>query len=237
MQEVHRWRGADEQRAVRAQVRKLGQFAYFDRQLNAPDWRNMKVLDFGGTDGNLLWNPGCAIEHENYYCLDVVRDAVDEGRRTFPRAHWIHYDRYNCSFNPGGVPNLPIPTLGARFDAILAYSVFTHTTREEMHELTSRLLEQLAPDGVLAFTFEDPRLNLSEPLLQRSRGARWCALVDGKTLSIDDNGHWSGEAARCMTYDVYYTPEQMQREFPNATILDPVNDETQHCCVMRAPKT
>lgn len=237
MQEVHRWRGADEQRAVRAQVRKLGQFAYFDRQLKAPEWSTMKVLDFGGTDGNLLWNPDCAIAHEDYYCLDVVRDAVDEGRRTFPRAHWIHYDRYNCSFNPGGVVNLPIPGLGPSFDAILAYSVFTHTTREEMHELVGQLLEQLAPDGVLAFTFEDPHLNLSEPLLQRSRGARWCAVVDGQTLSIDDNGHWSGEAARCMTYDVYYTPEQMQCEFPNATILDPVNDATQHCCVIRAPKT
>jgi SAM-dependent methyltransferase len=227
MQEVHRWRGADAQRAIRSDIRKLGQFAYFDRQLGLPDWRDMKVLDFGGTDGNLLWNPDCAIEHEDYYCLDVVRDAIDEGRRTFPRAHWFHYDRYNCSFNPTGVPSLPIPSLGTRFDAILAYSVFTHTTRDEMHELVAQLLQQLAPNGVLAFTFEDPRLHLESTIT-----AEWCALVDGKTLFVDDNGQWTGEAARCMTYDVYYTPERMQREFPGARILEPVNGETQHCCVI-----
>jgi 2-polyprenyl-3-methyl-5-hydroxy-6-metoxy-1,4-benzoquinol methylase len=237
MQEVHRWRGADEQRAMRGQVRKLGQFAYFDHQLGGPDWSGLQVLDFGGTDGNLLWNPDCAIGQEHYTCLDVVCDAIEEGRRTFPRAHWVHYDRYNCSFNPDGVPRLPVPDLRTRFDVILAYSVFTHTTREEMHELVAQLLTHLTRDGVLAFTFEDPRRNLTGPLLQRSRGAAWCAVVDGKTLFLEDDGRWTGESERCMTYDVYYTPEQMQREFPNAQVLEPVNGEPQHCCVIRATKT
>jgi 2-polyprenyl-3-methyl-5-hydroxy-6-metoxy-1,4-benzoquinol methylase len=244
MMEVHRWRGAPELRAMRAEVRKLGQFAYFDQQLNHPNWSRSKVLDFGGTDGNLLWNPDCAIRHENYYCLDVTRDAIEEGRRTFPRAHWTHYDRYNCSFNPSGDPNLPIPDLGTEFDVILAYSVFTHTTREEMHDLVNQLRARLTPDGVLAFTFEDPRVTLAARMevystpdaaanLQRGLEAEWCALVDGHSLYVDNDGEWSDDADSCMTYDTYYSPERMQREFPDAVIHAPVNGEVQHCCDMR----
>ena len=240
--EVQRWRGAPEEQAQRAQIRKLGQFAYFDRQLGHPDWRGKRVLDFGGSDGNLLWNPDCAILHENYYCVDVVRDAIAEGSKAFPRAHWIHYDRYNCSFNPLGVVNLPIPDIGVMPDIILAYSVFTHTTREEMHDLVSQLTTRLAPDGILAFTFEDPFLNLEarlEPaadarsILDRGLSAEWCALVDGRVLFVNDSGRWSDEAKRCMTYDVYYTAEQMGREFPGAAVHPPVNGESQHCCVIR----
>src|SRR3954451_16821380 len=156
MQEVHRWRGTPEQRAVRDRIRKFGQFAYFDEVLMHPDWRDRAVLDFGGSDGNLLRNDGCPIEQTNYWCLDVVNDAIDEGRRAFPDAHWAHYDRYNCSFNPGGIRDLPIPNLGIAFDFILAAPVFTHATLEQMRELSPQLRAQLAPGGALAFTFEEP---------------------------------------------------------------------------------
>jgi Methyltransferase domain len=156
MQEVHRWRGTPEQRALRDQVRKLGQFSFFDQQLGRPDWRGRKVLDFGASDGNLLRNADCAIAYEDYWGLDVVKDAIEEGRRAFPRAQWFHYDRYNCAFNPDGIRDAAIPDLGVEFDFILAYSVFTHTTREEMHDLVAQLRARLAPGGALAFTFEDP---------------------------------------------------------------------------------
>jgi len=238
--EVQRWRGSAEEQAQRAQIRKLGQFSYFDRQLGHPAWRGRRVLDFGGSDGNLLWNSDCAIRHENYWCIDVGREAIAEGRKTFPDAHWIHYDRYNCSFNPLGVVNLPIPDAGVDFDVILAYSVFTHTTREEMHDLVEQLRARLAPDGVLAFTFEDPALNLEtrlqaapDSMLDRGLRAEWCALVDGRELFVNDNGRWSDEVQRCMTYDVYYTAARMRREFPDAAVHPPVNGETQHCCVIR----
>ena len=93
------------------------------------------VLDFGGNAGNLLRDDNCTICPENYYCIDVIQEALDEGRRRFPQAHWVHYNRYNCSLNPEGDRDLPVPDLGIEFDVMLAYSVFTHTTREEMHDL------------------------------------------------------------------------------------------------------
>ena len=260
IQEVHRWRGTAEQRAQRDSVRKFGQFAYFDAQLDHPDWRGKKVLDFGGSDGNLLLNDDCVIRHDDYHCLDIVRDAIEEGRRNFPAAHWHHYDRYNCSFNPTGIPGFAIPDLGVPFDVILAYSVFTHTTREEMHELVGQLYAQLAPGGILAFTFEDPHFNPwpatyhgdnlrwrleacreSNPavnvdfLSEKGRGAEWCALVGGTELYVNGNGAWENEAETCLTYDVYHTVAFMQRQFPAAEIRLPVNDEMQHCCILRRP--
>jgi SAM-dependent methyltransferase len=258
MEEVHLWRGSAEQRALRSQLGSRGHFAYFDRQLDYPDWRGQAVLDFGGNVGNLLLDPGCTIRPEDYYCVDVIQEAVEEGRKRFPQAHWVHFNRYNCSFNPEGIDGLPIPDMGIEFGMILAYSVFTHTTREEMNELVNQLQARLAPGGALAFTFIDPhfsawpgtykgnnlkwrldRVRETNPdvdvdgLLERSRGAEWCALVDGTELYVNGNGVWENEAQICMTYNVYYTVDFFHREFPNSAIRPPVNGEMQHCCIIR----
>jgi 2-polyprenyl-3-methyl-5-hydroxy-6-metoxy-1,4-benzoquinol methylase len=246
VEEVHIWRGTPEQRSLRGQILKSTQFAYFDAQLDHPDWSSKSVLDFGGNRGNILHDPACKIRQQNYYCVDVIRDAIEEGRKSFPDAHWAHYDRYNCSFNPEGVVDLPVPDFGREFDVILAYSVFTHTTLEEMHDLVAQLEAKLAPGGTLAFTFIDPhwnenlkwRLERSNPevdagkLLDHSRDARWCALVNGE-LFIESNGQWVGETEACMTYHVFYTEGFMREQFPHAMIRPPVNGEMQHCCIFQ----
>jgi len=257
MEEVHLWRGSAEQQALRSQLARSGQFDYFDCQLAHPDWGDKTVLDFGGNAGNLLRDRKCTIRLENYYCVDVLREALEEGGESFPAAHWIHYNRYNCSFNPDGVRDLPIPDMGIEFDVILAYSVFTHTTRDEMNDLVAQLRARLAPQGVLAFTFIDPHFkawpstyngnNLrwrlekfreTNPginvncLLEQSHDASWCALVDGRNLYINSSGVWDEEVQTCISYHVYYTTECLQREFPGAVIRLPVNNEMQHCCIM-----
>lgn len=258
MEEVHRWRGTPEQRNYRSQFGRSGQFAYFNRQLNYPDWRDRAILDFGGNAGNLLLDPECTIRPENYYCIDVIKEAVEDGAKAFPEAHWVHYDRYNCSFNSEGVAGLPIPDMGIEFDFILAYSVFTHTTWEEMNELIEQLKGRLTRNGVLAFTFIDPhwkswpetydgnnlhwRLKKSremnptldiDSLLAQSRDALWCSLVDGTNLYVNDNGVWPNDSQSCITYHVYYTVEFLRSAFPLATILPPVEGEMQHCCIIR----
>jgi SAM-dependent methyltransferase len=129
-------------------------FTYFDLQLGHPDWRGRKVLDFGGNKGALLGTG--RIEERNYWCVDLSHDAIDHGKREYPQAHWIFYDRYNFAFNPLGIPGLPVPLPGERFDFILAYSVFTHTSRAEMFELVEVLRNRLTNEGSLAFTFIDP---------------------------------------------------------------------------------
>lgn len=255
-EEVHLWRGSPEQRALRSLAGKFGRFAYFDRELDFPDWTGKKVLDFGGNEGALLLDHDCQISPENYYCLDVISEALAEGRKRFPQAHWFHYNRYNCSFNPQGIKHLPVPDMGVEFDFILAYSVFTHTTREDMHTLLEQLRSRLAAGGALAFTFIDPtyvpwpyrvnnlRFRLEknhrmipageiDGLLKKSRDADWCALVDGSEIHVNNSGDWSDEARDCLSYNVYYTVDFLRQEFPEATIRPPVNGEMQHCCLMR----
>jgi hypothetical protein len=237
IEEVHLWRGTLEQQALRSQFVKATQFAYFDKQLGHPNWRGKRVLDFGGNKGNLLLDPACTIRHQDYYCLDVIGEAIEEGHQTFPDANFIHYDRYNCSFNPEGVRELPVPDLGVEFDFILAYSVFTHTTFEEMKELVAQLRQH---GRTLAFTFIDPHWNGNlrwrlekhnpqdrvETLL--SREMQWCSLVNGTELYVNSSGVFDFQD--CMTYNVYYTEDFMRAQFPNATIEKPVNGEMQHCC-------
>ena len=244
IEEVHLWRGTQEQRAMRGQLVKAGQFAYFDVQLDYPVWSNKRVLDFGGNKGNLLLDPACTIRHENYYCLDIIRDAIEEGRKTFPQANWFHYDRYNCSFNPEGVVDLPVPDLGVEFDFILAYSVFTHTTWQETKDLVEQLRACLAPGGRLAFTFIDPHWESNlrwrlekynsadriEALLAKSRDADWCSLVNGTDLFVNSAGSWDEAPENCITYNVYYTEDFLRERFPGAKIKKPVNGEMQHCC-------
>ena len=244
IEEVHLWRGTEEQRAMRSELVKATQFAYFDAQLDRPDWRDKRVLDFGGNKGNLLLDPACTISHRNYYCLDIIRDAIEEGRKTFPQANWFHYDRYNCSFNPEGIVDLPVPDLGVEFDFILAYSVFTHTGWEETKELVEQLRARLAPGGVLAFTFIDPHWESNlrwrlekrnstdrvEELLKKSRDADWCSLVNGTDLYVKSSGAWDEGSENCVTYNVYYTVDFLGAQFPGARIKNPVNGEMQHCC-------
>jgi hypothetical protein len=237
IEEVHLWRGTLEQQALRSQFVKATQFAYFDKQLGHPNWRGKRVLDFGGNKGNLLLDPACTIRHQDYYCLDVIGEAIEEGHQTFPDANFIHYDRYNCSFNPEGVRELPVPDLGVEFDFMLAYSVFTHTTFEEMKELVAQLRQH---GRTVAFTFIDPQWNGNlrwrlekhnpqdrvETLL--SREMQWCSLVNGTELYVNSSGVFDFQD--CMTYNVYYTEDFMRAQFPNATIEKPVNGEMQHCC-------
>ena len=246
IEEVHLWRGTPAERAMRSQLVKATQFAYFNEQLKYPEWHDKLVLDFGGNKGNLLLDPACTIQQANYYCLDVIREAIDAGRETFPDAHWFHYDRYNRSFNPEGVVDLPVPDLGVRFDYILAYSVFTHTTFEEMQELVAQLQTFLAPGGALAFTFIDPhyrenlrwRLEQSgasniDRLVKEAAPANWCALVNGTELYINDNGPWNIDPQTCATYNVYYSEQFFRRVFPRARVEQPIAGEMQHCAILR----
>ncbi|GAA3369332.1 hypothetical protein GCM10020367_11630 [Streptomyces sannanensis] len=236
---------------------KTGQFRYFDAQLGHPDWAGRKVLDFGGNAGAFLDGAGDRIQPSDYWCLDVSRAAVAEGRRRRPQAHWVHYDRYNPQFNPEGVHRLPLPGLGARFDYVLAYSVFTHLSDDEAVELVGGLRSMLADDGVLAFTFMDPawsppagrgtpnvRWRLGswpgrtayggvavpehqDPVTDRACGASWCAIVD-HTVHFDART----PVPACGRYEVFWSVEHARSLFPAAEVRAPVEPERQHCCLV-----
>jgi SAM-dependent methyltransferase len=235
---------------------KRGQFDYFDQQLSKPNWRELTILDFGGNVGNLLDDAGPWIDPERYWCIDVVAGAIEIGRQKHPRAHWVHYNRYNCCFNPDGVPSLNLPVLNRTFDYILAYSVFTHVIPSEMQELIADLSSRVNPGGRLAFTFIDPlyhswpshsgtnnfrwrlerewgtsRELVVKEYLTRIEGKSWFALVNDE-LHFDENAILTCADRNEITFHVYHSVSFIHRLFPTGKILEPVYGEMQHCCIL-----
>ena len=238
---------------------KLGQFKYFDQQLGRPAWKGKRVLDFGGNRGNFLRDANGSVDQDKYWCIDVSRDALIEGKEDFPNAHWIFYDRYNVQFNPRGVRSLRIPDTGEKFDFILAYSVFTHTSRAETTDMVGQLLAFLTVRGLLVFTFLDPqwqafngdpfpgsnlkwRLQVNKEdhpgididlLLKKSEGAKWLTLINHELYFDDEGENEQQQNPIDKTYIVLCDPEHMKSIFPDAEILPPVAPERHHCCVIR----
>jgi hypothetical protein len=131
-------------------------FDFFDTILERPDWVNKTVLDFGGSHGNIIRDDVSKIEPKNYTCVDVDNFATILGNDDYPEAAWHHFDRYQPHYNPTGIVGEPLPML-ARFDFILAFSVFTHTPHAETKELVHAMLhDHLNDDGVMVVTFLEP---------------------------------------------------------------------------------
>lgn len=238
---------------------RLGQYAYFSQQLGDGNWRGKNVLDFGGNIGNILRDPNSTIDPDCYWCLDVDQESLAEGKAAFPLSHWLFYDRFSFFFNPYGVPQLPLPEMGQAFDYIVAFSVFTNTNESDMLQLVDELKSVLKQDGALAFTFIDPycfswgapqrnnlqwRLDLETErgnisaaeavdLDHRAQAASWFILVNGGDLYLETEAVRTYAPEEQQTFHAFHTAAYMQTLFPEGTILPPVNNEMQHCCIIR----
>jgi SAM-dependent methyltransferase len=239
------------------------QFNYFDRILEHPVWKGGKLLDFGGNVGGFLKGAKHSVDQRDYWCLDINRAALEQGRREFPLAHFVHYNRYSSQYNPDGVRYLPVPDCGPRFDFILAFSVFTHVHQSEMLELVGQLQGFLAPRGALAFTFCDARYDRSfsdptlpegsdvrknlewhrvknssrdiDAIVARACESRWCVLID-EQLHIEPGLEFSHQerlGKPWESYCSYFSVDHIASLFPDARVLPPVSPEWQHCCVLR----
>lgn len=93
------------------------------------NFSNRKILDFGGSFGNLIESSNGKILSNNYTCIDVDNIALDEGRKNFPDANWIWYDRYNTMYNPDGIDIWPKLD---KYDLIFSYSVFSHSNYNDL---------------------------------------------------------------------------------------------------------
>ncbi len=213
--------------------RKTGQFTYFALQLGERDWRGKYVLDFGGNVGNMLRDPNSTIDHERYWCIDVVKESIESGRETFPNAHWVHYDRYCFFFNPLGEPRLKLPEeVPQSFDYIVAYSVFTNTSQTDMLDLVGQLKERLSERGALAFTFIDPH-HRSWPDRYEGNNLRWrlereifLEQEKGNTLDIDVSRLC--ERARDVPWFVLVNGEDLYLETEDTKIYEPERQRTYH---------
>jgi SAM-dependent methyltransferase len=229
------------------------QFPYFDELLGHPMWKGRRVLDFGGNVGTFLESAGDNVNHEEYWCIDLNPAVIAQGRVLYPRAHFVHFNRYSSQYNPHGIRRLQIPDCGVKFDFILAFSVFTHVDQTEMVELAGSLRRMLSPDGVLAFTFFEPQYDrsLSDPRLPRGstvlrnlgarrdneilRRARWFVVIDNQLFVEPGDAlcHQKRNGKPLESFCSFFTADFMRSLFPGATIHAPVNREWQHCCILR----
>jgi SAM-dependent methyltransferase len=229
------------------------QFPYFNELLGRPVWKGRKILDFGGNIGTFLASAGDKVDHQDFWCIDINPAVIAQGRSLYPRAHFVHFNRYNSQYNPHGIRNHPIPDCGVKFDFIFGFSVFTHVDEKEMIENVGSLRQMLSADGVLAFTFLEPHYDrsLSDPSLQRGstvlsnlgprenyeavRRARWFVLIDNRIYIEpgDTVCHQKRTGKPLEAFCSFFTEEHIKSLFPDAAVYAPVHREWQHCCVIR----
>jgi predicted SAM-dependent methyltransferase len=129
-------------------------YAWFKELDNVINFKNKKVLDFGGSWGNLINSSSRDIKQENYTCLDVDKVAISEGMINFPRSNWIHYNKKSIVYNFDGNPKERINSaLGdEKYDIIFSYSVFTHMLYEDFVSTIDELKNHLTVDGKIYIT-------------------------------------------------------------------------------------
>lgn len=162
-------------------VEYIDSFNYFTSL--HPTISNGTVLDYGSNSGNFLTSAGLNFPHEKYVGIDVDESAINLGQRIFPTAEFIHYNTFNHMYNPNGVLNIPLPVTGP-FDTIISYSVFTHTTQEDMVSRIDDLYRLLTPGGKLMFTYLNIESNTTVDYFRKKRikDFGYCNYIDTRTM-------------------------------------------------------
>jgi len=137
-------------------IDEIPTFAYFYPYVTINS--DSKILDFGSNWGNYINSSNLLIDQKNYTALDVDKEALEVGKYIFPRATWIHYNRYNPVYNPTG--DNQFPKFDHTFDVVVSYSVFSHMSIEDTLETLDFLYDQLNPGGKICFSY----CNIDNPI-------------------------------------------------------------------------
>lgn len=141
---------------MRYEFPRESRLSFFKQQLGAGSLSGKRILDVGGNHGNLLkdlleedYNPA------DYTCLDVDAAALQSGRAHCAEAAWIHHNAFNQVYNQAGEHDLAYPFQDTSFDLVLAYSVHSHTTFEQMLFDLTEMIRVLKPGGSVVTSIVD----------------------------------------------------------------------------------
>ena len=129
----------------------LDSYAYFEHF--CPHIAKGTVLDFGSNYSTFLDSSKGKFPQQQYTGVDVDEQALAVGRQQFPQATFVHYDGYNQMYNPQGKEHFPV--LDYTYDTIVSYSVFSHTSEEDLVFMISRLHQHLNPGGTMLLSWLD----------------------------------------------------------------------------------
>jgi SAM-dependent methyltransferase len=161
------------------------------RELSEFHW----VLDFGCGVGRVLRWLRATMPHSQFTCADTDAEAIA----------WLgeHYTGIQLiSLTKDGLPPIAVPD--ARFDLVLAYSVFTHLDVNYQDAWLAELRRVVMPDGMLLLTISGPRM-LDHTLNKSGHGN--VGDLAGRLPQFHADGvlHWRGEGWDRHFPDYYHT--------------------------------
>jgi 2-polyprenyl-3-methyl-5-hydroxy-6-metoxy-1,4-benzoquinol methylase len=155
------------------------------------DWPNAKILDFGSNIGNFVKNAGNNIKAENYLGIDLNENSIKLAKELHPNYNFVHYNKWHSSFNPNGVKNLNAKdVIDLKFDVIIAYSVFTHTSVEETESELAMLKQMLTPNGKILFTIWTDEIFEHFYNFAYNKYDKSLTPIDFSTLTYDKYVYW-----------------------------------------------
>jgi len=109
----------------------LPTYGYFSNYCDSFEGR---ILDYGSNCGNLLKSG--PLNPANYTGVDVDEFALYVGKVRFPKAQWLHHNRWHPCYNPDGDDSfVDLPEV----DLAFSYSVFSHFWFEEFIHTLQRI--------------------------------------------------------------------------------------------------
>jgi SAM-dependent methyltransferase len=129
-------------------------FTYF--QMLHPAITNGTVLDYGSGYGKFLYTSDGDFSQENYTAVDVNKNVLEEGKKFFPHANFVHYDGFNITHNRTGVHNFRPMLKDRYYDTIVSYATLpVVTTIEDSVETINWLFNLLRPGGKMLLSWLD----------------------------------------------------------------------------------
>jgi SAM-dependent methyltransferase len=118
------------------------------------NWATSRVLDFGCNVGNYINWASHIVPQENYVGLDINEKFINLARIIHPGYQFVHCNKWHQSYNPSGIKNLSIRnSVEGEFDVVIANSVFSHATVEQIRAEIADIYSVLKPGGILLTTF------------------------------------------------------------------------------------
>ena len=121
-----------------------------------PEITNGTVLDYGSGYGKFLYTSDGVFPQENYTAVDIDNSVLDEGKKFFPHANFVHYDGFNIAYNRTGVHNCRPILKNKNYDTIVSYNALpVVTTIEDSLETINWLYHVLRPGGKMLLSWMD----------------------------------------------------------------------------------
>ena len=121
-----------------------------------PEITNGTVLDYGSGYGTFLDTSNGEFPQENYTAVDVDKNAVEEGKKFFPHANFIHYNGFSWTYNKNGQPGLRPMLKDRYYDTIVSYGTVPFIfTIEDSLETINWLFNILRPGGKMLLSWLD----------------------------------------------------------------------------------